>query len=192
MALQPKISVCTENNCKTLSITDITGLLSGDGTWGTPDLARADVDTATISVLSPNNSAYIDFDVTIALTADPLTTDVFLVDIAYSSLNLPTNLSNGIYKFTYTITDASNNTYTYNLTKVITCVSRCCVDGMIAELPNKMQCDCCDTLGFIKDIQIAESIMLGLDLAGACGNLEAVNTQLTTLDRICLNQGCSC
>lgn len=59
MALDPKISVCLQNDCTELVPTDVTGTYDANdnpGGWGSPNISGSDVDTAELIVTRPDGS----------------------------------------------------------------------------------------------------------------------------------------
>lgn len=184
MALAPTISICY-HNCKTLQITDTTGLYNVDsnpGGWNAPNAAMSNVTKIEIS---------INGTITNLTTLLPATvTGNFTMSLS------DLGLADGFYDFIYTVyystgTPAVPTTVTYNLTEFITCSARCCIDKLVLRLSDN-HCDCSDG-ELIDTITDAEAMLLSAQTsAAACGNrTQAINT-LKTVQSICMFEECNC
>lgn len=195
MALIPKISVCTKDNCKQFPITDITGLYSitNTGGWGSPNLELDGVTEATILVTIPDNNA-LEIDVTSEVTGAIIVDGIFELTILTMEDNFDgdkdTVFPDGIYELTYTIV-GGGETYTYSIKTFSTCNSACCLEKMKVKFEEKM-CTGCNWEDYWKNYNIAKFLLNGAKRAFACGDTTKAENLLDQVNKICKNTNCNC
>jgi hypothetical protein len=193
MALAPRLSICTHNNCKELLLTDITGSYSATNTggWGAPNITLASVDEAIISLILPNTETAVELDVTATIVAASIvdgefTLDDITTDDADSS---ETKFPDGIYNITYTITESSVD-YTYTCKKLITCQVECCIEKQRVNFHKK--CDTCDWDKTWKQYQLSLMLLDSVRYNFGNGNDDEAEDALEALQKICHLLSCQC
>ena len=107
MALELKLSLCFKEKCSKLQISDATGeydVTTNPTGWGAPNLALADVDSATV-VLTPPGGSAINYDVTAEVQGGIIVDGTFLLKLVDNI-----TLNDGIYTVTYTVVDEDTDT----------------------------------------------------------------------------------
>ena len=192
MALSLKICV-TQPDCKTLSITEDTGVyaLANTGGWGTPNPEIADALTATISIEKRNEDGTYDTAVVIdAYPTLPNITDTAfeITGFDYSGA-VDSTFADGIYNITYDVTGDDGAPFESTVSKVValTCNIDCCYKklGVKAAKANCGE----DTKNKYKEMSI---LMFTLNSAKKCGNVISLQNQIDLLTKICNRTGCGC
>lgn len=188
MSLQIKFDLCVINNCTQLRFSENTGFynISNKTGWGTPNQQLTDTISATLVITNPTGASYtIDL---FATTLFPTDTYGLYYDIPLSSIGSPTTITDGKWKFVYTVIDSKANTATTTIYKYFYCNSACCVTEMLANID--LTCDCCKESDSYKDYELAWIQLESLKKAAACGdetNFEAIKK---VVDKLCKNNGC--
>ncbi len=193
MALSLNISSCIKNACRTLSISELTGLydvnLNNTG-WETPNPAIADVVTWSLEITRPDLTT-ITIDEPVGL---PTSSTVLEYEISASTVNSDwSKFLDGLYTITYTVVVDIAGTYTtYTVTKyiLVTCNIECCVARLFAKIATDSDCEC-DSLT-IKNALYADALLQGLLASKNCGNVTAINNLLTKLNKICTASTSDC
>ena len=193
MALEPRLSICTHNNCKELLLTDITGTYSATNTggWGAPNITLASTDEAIISITFPDTTTAEDFTVTATVIAATIVDGEFeLDDLTLSDTDLETTkFPDGIYDITYTITESSTD-YVYSCKILITCQVECCIEKQRVNFHKK--CDTCDWEKTWKQYQLSLMLLDSIRYNFGNGNEDEAEDALEALQKICNAINCSC
>ena len=176
MAFDINFSVCQDNNCTDLTITDTSvGWIS--------TLAFADVASATIQI-TDNNSIVTTFDVLSTITGAS-TTD----DLVYEFDSDDITIGDGNYTIVFTIVDTSSNTYTVTHSYFFACLIYCCVDNLILGIKDYYQCSTCDS-NYIMNALTAKALARSLQTAVKFNNSLLANDIFTTLTDMCNYENC--
>lgn len=184
MALTLSFTACVENCCKSLVITDTTGVATapGDGSGDWNDTVEYDdVDEALITITYPSGTEE-EIDVTDEFTAAITGTFAFNDIIG--------TYPDGQYEITYQITDTSSNVYSKTITTYNYCNSQCCIDHMWAQIPSKM-CNGCDYEDYLENTLNAEALLTGLISSINCINETAMDDLLDLISDYCDFNNCS-
>lgn len=188
------------------SYNDLTGALVlsiasvlGSGTYAVwtiqvynTTLLKINVASATIAITGPSQTTATTIDVTTAITSSSIYVEEFLlVQLSYSDLNLGSTFTDGLYTYTYTITDSSGNEYIKNGSFIHLCNAKCCLDGTFKDF-SLNQCNCCEDADRLKALQLADTLIKGMEEAGGCLTTTQIAQNLATINRICGNLGGCC
>lgn len=195
MALIPNISFCTRDNCKILKLSDITGTYSATNTggWGAPNSALADVTEAIISVLLPDETLAVEFDVVATVTAATIIDGEFILDqltMEDFGLDSDTKFPDGIYEITYTITEGGTE-YTKSIKTFSVCQVSCCIEKMKTKFQEKLECDCGWEVFFMNYLK-AKALLDGAKRAFGCGNDTKAENILESIEKLCNASNCNC
>jgi len=192
MAFQPILSGCLKNNCTQLILTDITGVYDAStnptGWEDASTLLAANVSKIEVTINFPDSTADKTVDITSQLPG------TVTGEVEYLPIFTTSAYSDGRYTITYTITDASANTYQYILNTTFTCNVECCVDKMIAGIPEKLysSAEDVDDAAYIEDAMLAEALLKGIYSAANCNNSAVIDRAITRLNDICKLNKCNC
>jgi hypothetical protein len=199
MAFLPKLSSCLTTGCTLMNINDTRGLYNattnpnGWDAGSTVNIAKADVTSATLEITGPTQTSATTIDVTAAITSSSIYVEEFLlVQLASSDLNLGSTFTDGRYTYTYTITDSSGDEYVKNGSFIHLCNAKCCLASAMKEFTLTSFCDCCSDVDRMKALQLADTLIKGMEEA-ECGLTTTQITQnLASINRICgnLKSGC--
>ena len=195
MALSLKISVCQEQDCKSIKFSEATGAYSSSNTggWGSPNPAIADASSAVLTITFPYNSS----TTTVTIPSSTLyptfptstTTTEYTITSSTLALGSGLQLPDGLYTFVYTVMTTSGEFTTGPIRVLMYCQVECCVNNLLAKVATE-GCDCSDET---VDIALEGYFWLqALKAAADCGNTTAVNNILDILDRICDYTSCNC
>ena len=187
MAYTPSLSICEKNHCSDVLLTDSRGLydstLNPDGWNGGSNPTNSTITSATVSVLLPNTTTAVDLDVTASVTSATILNYQSIFNLGtYSATDLGTTgkLPDGIYTFTYTIVDGSD-TYTSSYKTYLFCQTRCCVDKLLAEIPNRMT-----DQTFINNVEQANAFLLSASKSAfSCGKFTETQKLVEQAKKIC-------
>ena len=195
MAFEPIISVCLKNKCKSLQITDITGVYNvSTNPTGWEDaltVLGSEVQSAIVDITFPDGSTQ-QVDVTSEIPA-PVTGDFVFTLVTPTAGGV---FPDGEYKFTYTIVTtpgaANPGTYTFNACVFFTCNIQCKVDKRWAETA-KVLCGCsCDAELFLKQTQFINGVFIARKSAAASNKLDIANNLLLKLTNLTTFNSCNC
>jgi len=176
MAFEANISLCQDNNCSDLTITDTSvGWIS--------TLAFADVASAILTI-TDNNSVVYTFDVTTTITGAS-TTD----DLVYELDENDIVFGDGEYDIEYVITDSSANVYTSSKEYFFDCLIQCCVDRMILNIKDYYNCSKCDD-DYIMNALTAKALARSLRTAVKFNDQLLATDIFTTLTDFCDYEDC--
>jgi hypothetical protein len=188
------------------SYNDLTGALVlsiasvlGSGTYAVwtiqvynTTLLKINVASASLDITGPSQTTATTIDVTSAITSSSIYVEEFLlVQLSYSDLNLGSTFSDGLYSYTYTITDSSGNEYIKNGSFIHLCNAKCCLDGAMKDF-SLSQCDCCDDVDRNKALQLADTLIKGMEEADCGLTVKQITQNLASINRICGNLGGCC
>lgn len=187
MAFTPKLSICEKNHCSDILLTDSTGLydstLNPFGWNGGSNPTNSGITSAVVSVLLPNAPLAVDLDVTASVTSATILNYQSIFNLGtYSATDFGTTgkLPDGIYTFTYTIVDNSV-TYTSSFKTFLFCQTRCCVDNLLALIPERMT----DTT-FINNVEMANAFLLAASKSAfSCGKFTETAKLVESAKKIC-------
>jgi hypothetical protein len=181
MALELKLSLCFKEKCSKLQISDATGeydVTTNPTGWGAPNLALADVDSATV-VLTPPGGSAINYDVTAEVQGGTIVDGTFLLKLVDNI-----TLNDGIYTVTYTVVDEDTDTeYTITVKSFSTCKADCCVEKMKTKFKGEL-CGC-NWENFWDYYKQAEALLYA-------GKDAQATDLLTQVNKICSIQKCCC
>ena len=179
MALIPKIEACIKD-CSTLEIKDVTGfynVTTNPTGWGTPNLARDFVGTATLEVNIGGVLTQYNVKSTIADSIFPI---YMLEEI--------TSLVDGVITISLTLVD-DDTTTTYKTQIKIT--NECDVTCCVAKLAVKALTGGCSDLPK-ENFEEAEVLLSTLPYIAMNLGEDAYNKNLKRLQKICSSTNCGC
>lgn len=187
MAYTPSLSICEKNHCSDILLTDSRGLydstLNPNGWNGGSSPTNSTITSATVSVLLPNASLAVDLDVTASVTSATILNYQSIFDLGtYSTTDLSSSgkLPDGIYTFTYTIVDGSD-TYVSSYKTFLFCQTRCCVDKLLALIPERMT-----DITFINNVEMANAFLLSASKSAfSCGKFTETQKLVDAAKKIC-------
>ncbi len=214
MALILDISMTQQNNCSTFVITDTTGEYSASTNttgWSmahhssTPNLVidTGQVQTATLAIISPGAAATKVFDlmdqtVWTALTGyltAPFNTSTSPSNLAYTveAEDLGFSVTDGIWQIEYSVADSYGNAYSLVRSFGVTCAINCCVNKLIARIPDHYNCDTCNN-EFVQNVVVIKGLLKALELAANDALLTDFETLLESLRDLCelFGEECTC
>lgn len=198
MSFSPKLNSCVTTGCSLMDINDTRGLYNAtvnpDGWDSTSavNIAKADVASATIEITGPGQTSATSIDVITAIKSSSVYMEEFLlVQLSYSDIGLSSTFTDGLYTYTYTITDSSGNEYIKNGSFIHLCNAKCCLDGALKDF-SLNQCNCCEDADRLKALQLADTLIKGMEEAGGCLTTTQIAQNLATINRICGNLGGCC
>lgn len=188
------LQTCNCSNCQTEKVifNDETGLYVTNGTgYGAPNLAIADITSATVDAIYPNGTVAQTFDVTADVISDG--TGFYEKEFSPSDFGLSA-FEDGWGKFTYNIVGTVLGvpvSYTSVKEYFYACGLKCCVQKAAVIAVNSEQgcCDGCDKTKAYKKLKNAYELM---QAALCCGNKDAANKQWERLKLLCAGKDCGC
>jgi len=97
-----------------------------------------------------------------------------------------TAFSDGVYSITYTTT-ADPTGVSYNV--LLDYNVKYCVYNMYRQLPDIHACNTLCTNKQVERVQFMGTMLKSLEYSAACGQVNEINTILSTLQNLCLNSG---
>jgi len=188
MALQLSFQICQSNTCDALTFVETTGAynaISNPNGWGTPNATLGGVTSALLDITLANGNSYtIDL---LATTYFPTDNSTFEYELTNSDFGYTDGgkITDQIIKFVYTVI-ANGTTYVQTVYKAFYCQVQCCVYSMFKDL--NVTCDACSQ-SKTKAID-AYLLLKGLIYSANCGNTTNFNSQLATLQKLCLGSSC--
>lgn len=187
MALQLSFQICQSNTCDALTFVETTGAYSATNLtgWGAPNVALADATSAILTITLASGNIYtIDLLATTYFPTDDRTFEYELTnsDFGYTDGG---KITDQLITFTYTVI-ADGTTYTQTIRQGFYCQVQCCVYSMFKDL--NVTCDSCSQ-SKTKAID-AYLLLKGLMYSANCGNTTNFNSQLATLQKLCLGSSC--
>jgi len=180
--------ICQSNTCDLLTFVETTGVYNNPSNltgWGSPNATLGSVTSAELEItLASGNSYTIDLLATGYFPTDDTTFEYELTnsDFGYTD---GAKIDDQIITFVYTVV-ANGTTYTQTVYRAFYCQVQCCVYSMFKDL--NVTCDAC-LQSKTKAID-AYLLLKGLIYSANCGNTTNFNSQLATLQKLCLNNSC--
>jgi len=191
MALTPTINLCLRTGCSQLIFKDTTGAYSLTNTtgYGAPNPEIADFDTATLTVIAPDDTEYV-----IDLLAEGFPTvdteEEYQIDLA--DLGNRTVIEDGYWQFVYTIITTGDVTYTAVFAGIFTCNTKCCVQRILLLIDeNKFGLPDKQNNTRINNYLMAKAYLDSLVYYANCGNLDKFNNIKRVIDKLCANINCT-
>lgn len=182
-----------------MTINDTRGLYnaitntSGWDSTGVSSLAKSAVASATIEITGPGQTSATSIDVTTAVTSSSIYVEEFLlVQLSYSDIGLSSTFTDGLYTYVYTIVDNSGNEYIKTGSFVQICNALCCLDAAKKDFILNAYCDCCSGVDRMKALQLADTLIKGMEVAGGCLTVDQITENLKSINRICGNAKSGC
>jgi len=167
---------------KFVDTTNVYNATTNTGGWENA-VGGDDISTATISVVDEDGEAMFTYTVTSEIP------DTVTGDIAFTEYD-DTELDDGEYTLTYTLTTSANTVYSYTKTFLNTCHFEACIDSLIATIPEKICANRCDK-EYIDDVLTIEALLYGYKCAAQCDK-DTIKTEIEKkLERFCDFQ-CDC
>lgn len=182
MGLEVRIEHSQSGDCKTITITDITGDYNGDTNpngWGSPNPEKTDVTAATLVITKGTNTYTVDL---LAL-GFPVTGEIELDALEITGAE---KWIDGEYTMVVTVSGTTGGDpfqSSFELCAYLICISCCCVQKKWVQ----------GKVGDGKhDERILADDLLSILIANAeCGELETANEALAELQKLCTDCGCS-
>lgn len=203
--LQLGIHLCQTNNCKTLKLSETTGVYNistnptGWDSTGVTNPAAANATRVRIEIITPSGTYNFDSDPLNANYYAPLVPLGTYFPDPTGNLEFPLNATNlggsvadGMYSVTYKVFgNFSGNTYEEKVTQtfLLTCNIRCCIDKLF-HLASQSDCSDCKNEKLDKALE-AESYLKAAEYAAACGKTNMANKHLAKAQWICSTKNCT-
>lgn len=188
MALQLSFQICQSNTCDSLTFVETTGAYNATSNptgWGAPNDTIASATSAELEITLANGNSYtIDLLATTYFPTDDTTFEYEIPNASFGG-STGTKIDDQIITFVYTVV-ANGTTYTQTVYQAFYCQVQCCVYSMFKDL--NVTCDAC-LQSKTKAID-AYLLLKGLIYSANCGNTANFNSQLATLQKLCLNNSC--
>lgn len=186
------IDICTESTCLSCTFSEGTGAYSATTNttgWGSPNPETSDATAATLTVTMPDGTTTYSFN--LLTEGFPTTDNTVGFEILGSDLGYGTNaqIDDGKYTFTYTVVTPSQ-TYTTSKTKLFYCQTKCCVDRLLAQAANDIDCTC--NSENLKKANEADDLLQVLIQAAKCGDVTRFTKIQELLDKYCNGIDCGC
>lgn len=191
MALIPKITPCIVEDCAVLRIKETTGVYSTSnvGGWTAPNVDTSAATAASLITTPPGGTA----TTTDVLSQLPAT---YVGEFYFSDIDI--TATDGEWTIAYTITTASTS-YTTTNCYFSTCVVRCCIDTLWAQIAEKeldtdINCACDpDKLTKLQDkAMFMEALYSEMMSAASWTNTAVRDKILVQLQRLCRINNCNC
>lgn len=189
MAFKLLFDICTDN-CKKFTFTETTAVYDASTNptgWNGPNPNTALATSATLDIYYPGDTTNIGLTIDLFATGNyPTITTTLEYIITNTALGLSGKLTDGLWKFVYTVVDDSI-TYQQTISKITYCNAKCCVDGLFG-LIDDFECDCSEAA--ITKALDAQAIYKGMISAANCGKIEKFTRLQAILERLCNNTNC--
>lgn len=192
MALKLNFSIC-ESGCKDFIFTETTGLydsVDNPTGWNGSNASIANVTIATLDIYSPTSTTTPTLTIDLFATGNfPTTDDTIEYIVTNTALGLSGRLTDGVWKFVYTVTvvDGDTTVYKQTIEKITYCNAKCCVDKLFAGIED-FECDC--AIEAINKALNAQAILKGMIYAAGCGQKNKFDKLKKMLERMCNNTNC--
>jgi len=203
--LQLGIHLCQTNNCKTLKLSETTGVYNistnptGWDSTGATNPAAANATRVRITIVTPSGTYSFDSDPLDANYYAPLVPlgtyfpdPTGVKEFMLTASNLGGSVGDGIYSVTYKVYGAFGaNTYEETVTQtfLLTCNIRCCIDKLF-QVAAQSDCTDCKNEKLDKALE-AESYLKAAEYAAACGKTNMANKHLAKAQWICSTKNCT-
>lgn len=184
MPFTPSLDICLET-CNLIRFVDTTGVYSvgnTDGYGAGSGVLGSNIASAIITVTDEDGETMFSYTVTSEIP-DTVTGDITFTSYEYA-------LPDGEFTITYTLTHSNNTVYTYSRSYLNSCNFECCIDTLIATIPEKICANRCDT-NYIDEVLTIEGLLYGYKCAAECEK-ETIKQEIQKrLERFCDLQ-CNC
>jgi hypothetical protein len=192
MALSLSLKVCQDCRLDRLLMYELTGAYSTSNTggWETPNVAIADVDTATLTLTGHDGTQYDAIDVSSVFPSTD-SADVLAITSEDLGLTATTPIPGGIWIADYQVTGISGSTpfnYRARRTFAVLCSVECCVNEKMSEVDPLCGC----TSGAQKKNIQAMLALEGIKAAISCGKVSQARSLYDRLVAICNNNCKNC
>jgi hypothetical protein len=155
--------------------------------WGAPNISISDVSSALLTIERPDGGVYtIDLMATGLFPDDTKTKELLITN---SDLGYQGNIEDGIYKFTYTVLDNSNNEYKQECMFVFILNLKCRFSKMIVESIG-CSCDCLENESVLCNLINIDFLIRSLEYSIAIGDLDNISNSINKIKNI-LNNNCN-
>lgn len=188
MALIPSITVSLHSDGESFKFTETTGLYdvtSNPGGYGAPN-ATTGASTGSLVVKDLTNDVTYD-----AITITPSSSNGItyiteaMLEVAGVAIS---DIADGIWSFTYTVTSASVDYTTEYRTLVIKEIN-CRMTALSLKYADK-SCGCCNNRSFRELFVEAHALYASLCASVTCGNVALINEQITFLETFLSDLNC--
>lgn len=189
MALTPKMNICLNAGCSTLTFTETTGAydVSTNTTgYGAPNPAIGDVTQIVLNITSPDGELYI-----IDLTSEgfPTTDDELEYEIDMADLDDRDVIEDGYWSFTLTAVTGSGS-FTGYKSYFFYCNAECCVNKLLSAVEaDECMCDEENNKRIDRYIKV-KTFLESLKNAANCYNETKFDNILTIINKLCRNADC--
>lgn len=203
--LQLGIHLCQTNNCKTLKLSETTGVYNistnptGWDSTGTTNPAAANATRVSIIIVTPTGTYNFDSDPTNPNYYSPLVPlgtyfpdPTGNLEFLLNASNLGGSVADGMYSVTYKVFgNFSSSIYVEQVTQtfLLTCNIRCCIDKLF-HLASQSDCADCKNEKLDKALE-AESYLKAAEYAAACGKTNMAKKHLAKAQWICSTKNCT-
>lgn len=189
MALVPKINMCLNSGCTTLTFRETTGAynaLTNTGGYGAPNPTTGDVIQVVLNVTDPDGEIYV-IDVT--SEGFPTTNEDFEYELDMADLGNRTSIEDGLWSFSLTV--VTNVTfYTGYKSYFFYCNAECCVNKLLSNVePDECMCDEENNKRIDRYIKV-KTFLESLKNAANCYNETRFDNILTVINKLCRNADC--
>lgn len=151
---------------------------SNPGGYGSPNPEVGEC--SGVLVISNESSDVTYDDITITLSDSNAVTVIELADILLDGTAI-TEIADGVWKFLFTITDGSENTYTSEV-KILVIKDINCSVVELAKKYSDDSCGCCNNKDFRDYLLTAYAKWLALTMSPICGDVNKIDTQRESLE----------
>ena len=205
MAVALKLSSSQSCDCKTLTLTDATGIydasLNPTG-WGNQNKDFTDINCACLIITLPDHATVYNVDLTSIFTDATVIGDlVFTIDMADLGATSSDKFEDGIYTIIYKVgentddpehgycTDGTVSSSTIYLP--IYCQVQCCIISKISRIPQYYCCDTCknDYVDYCFSLWLMLKALQNANVITSYVEFEKV---LSQVEDLCNNKDCNC
>jgi len=194
MSLILKQSAHVGNACRSIYLSDNTGLYSASNTGGWNNVGGSDPNILISSIIETHILITLPDGVTVVdienPTGLPSSDTTFEYEISASVISGGTYISDGLYQIEYTVFDGTDTYTTGPQYMLFTCNVQCCIANLFAKIAKVNDCNCDST--YIKNAIYADALLQGLLANEDCGDIVSINGLLTKLNTICGNSNADC
>lgn len=189
MAFSPKINICLNSGCSTLTFRETTGVYDAETNttgYGAPNITTGDVIQIVLNVTSPDGDIYV-----IDLTSEgfPTTNEDLEYEITSEDLDGITTIQDGLWSFT--LTTITNSTfYVGYKSYFFYCNAECCVNKILATVEaDECLCDEENNKRIDRYIKV-KTFLESLKNAANCYNETRFENILAIINKLCRNADC--
>lgn len=201
MALKLNFDIVQSNDGKYLYFYETTNVYNSAflNGWNTPNASIADITTATLTIVGGGTSPTpLVLDIFNVITPNGFPTvdnpsQPYVLDTTITNVTTTVELyADGLYTYTYTVYDATNDIY-YHTTKnvVLLHTVTCCVQKLFAKAAKAGCCEGCKNEDMEKAL-LGFTLLQTLKELECCGSENEINKTLKTLQSLCNNSKCGC